>query len=245
MPPLSSSGGEGLDSANPRNNSLSFAEVLQGFNSLTVAEKQLFMTVISQTDAEVVRKAIPASGGNILPPGAPVPEGHTRDPKTGKVFKLSAKAERSEEFLRLSAAVKTAVDNLRIFDAKVSSKGEDGALVTMADGETQRPPTSTEVEEYARLLRALEVAKTSVAAYKAAHPEEFKPPKNWDPSKAEPRKHVVLPGSGKPSLQANRPVNRGKPGNRGKTTGRGGYATSSSQDWGDAAASGSSTGGQW
>jgi hypothetical protein len=234
-----------LDSANPKTTNLSFAEVLQGFNSLSVSEKKLFLTVISQTDKNLVSETAvkPAVGGsNILPPGAPVPAGHTRDPKTGKVFKLSPKVERSAEYLQLEKRVKDAVGELREFSKTVEEFDEHNNIVRLAGGQ---PITPDKVQEYASLLEALELAKSSKAAYKAAHPDEFSPPRNWNSAKAEPRKHVVLPGKVVgPSHQPAKQATRGKPtGTRGKP-GRGGFAIAPEQSSGGppASAGGSTSG---
>jgi len=86
----------------------------------------------------------------------------TRDPNTGRVFRLSKKKEKTQERLALEAAVKTAKSNLSRYLRDSGLNPEAG----------ESSPENTE------LVRVLSDAKASLASYKEAHPQEFEAPPN-------------------------------------------------------------------
>jgi hypothetical protein len=119
------------------------------------------------------------TAGSVPGTGAVIPPGHTRDPKTGRVFKLTPKKGHSVERQRLEGNLKEAT---KAFSVVLKDGG-----ITISDAGV--PTRETEADgdlrcRYTNSLTTVNSAKAELAAYKAAHREEFLPPA----SKKTPRK---------------------------------------------------------
>jgi hypothetical protein len=98
--------------------------------------------------------------------------GFTKDPKSGKTYRVVAKAARSQEFLGLennALRAKQALDALMKrhcirFD-RISNK-------TVGPDSKEYTPTA----EYTNLVDRVKTANLAVKAYKQSHPEQFRPP---------------------------------------------------------------------
>jgi len=147
---------------------LTLGEVIDGFFHLSDSDKAIFSTVIGRAVGG------PTTTVNSVETtaNAVVPSGHTRDPKTGKVFKLVPKKNKTQERIRLE-------NNL------ASAKKEWASLVrevgfTLTEEGFPDPPIEDPVKNSRalELAKALGEAKEALASYKEAHPEEFAPPPN-------------------------------------------------------------------
>jgi hypothetical protein len=96
-----------------------------------------------------------------------VPEGHTIDRKTGKVFRITSPKERSNEFIKLEESLEAAIKALKEFsDANSIDRSGMGAEKLPADKRVQ----------YNALVKAFNDAKSAVKAYKGSHRDEFAAP---------------------------------------------------------------------
>jgi len=142
---------------------LTLGEVIDGYINLTEAEKSVFSAACLGG----------ATGGNsgVKQHGVSVAPGTTRDPKTGKVFKLVKKKDKSAERLRLEGILERSKKEYSEFLREYNIVlGDDGQPLDEVDPETW---------DHARgLATTVGRNKDALAAYKAAHPEEFLPPPN-------------------------------------------------------------------
>ena len=116
---------------------------------------------------------------NLAPRGATsamadVPSGYTRDPSSGRVYKMLPKKEHTSERSSLESAVSTAANAL-----KVHSDSKGITVVTESDQKRVNYPSAcsqADKDENLRLKAALDAAKLALANYKTQHMAEFKPP---------------------------------------------------------------------
>jgi hypothetical protein len=112
------------------------------------------------------------SGAGPIGPAAPVPAGYTRDPATGRVFRQQTAKARAADYERLVAAESAARQALLALSRAhgITVNGGNTIYPNGVDAQTRA--------EHARLATAHTAAKAAVAAYKAAHPDEFRAPPN-------------------------------------------------------------------
>jgi len=118
---------------------------------------------------------VPSTGASS---SAVVPPGYTRDPATGRVFRLVAPRDRAAEYSRLQEALASARQVLAAHSHQL------GAIRVEGGTATARTVTYTllagvsaaDRAENVRLTLAFEAAKAAERAYRAAHPEEFRAP---------------------------------------------------------------------
>jgi hypothetical protein len=136
---------------------LSMGQVLDGFFHLSIADQQLFKTIVGLKDAN-------ASSGAI------VPAGHTRDPKTGKVFKIVPKKDKTQARITLENTCTESSVALARF-------AKENNVVWINDEKTTAQPLVADLNgQLIALVRAKTAAKAALAAYKAAHSDEFQGP---------------------------------------------------------------------
>jgi hypothetical protein len=160
-------------------------QVFDQFQQLSESEKQTFLQLIgglgytipatANAAGTAARAAEGANAPNLrqLDGDQPVPAGYTRDPATGKIYRLSAPKERSGEWIRLNDEY----DRLRgqlaqqMQDRRWVYNVETGHTVSH-DG---RPIDPADIpEEITRLRGEIATAKQRLKDYKGNHPEEFR-----------------------------------------------------------------------
>lgn len=175
--------------------------VIDGYLRLSPSEKGIFQAAMglmekTPTSVSVAPNATTTTAPvavNVVPAGTTIPPGHTRDPKTGKVFKLTARREHTAERIRLESSLE---ESKKAFSAFIRSnrivKDKDGnpclenpERVLNDEGvplDKNKPEflglDAVKSAEFNRLKRAVEESKGLREQYKAAHPEEFTPPPN-------------------------------------------------------------------
>jgi len=100
---------------------------------------------------------------------APVPPGYTRNPVTGRVYRLQEAAPVSADKARLDQAVKDAATALKAH-AVLHGVTVVGGIATYPGGTAPDVRTAHE-----GLIQTLNAAKAAKAAYKAANPAEYGP----------------------------------------------------------------------
>jgi len=187
---------------------MTLGEVIDGFARLSSEDKRRFCAVWSlgpRTAAAAVAGSTPAPNPRVdstdssTSSSAPTKGasstsedkkttgsslGSSKDPKTGKVYRILPKVERSKEFLGLeniSAKAKIALDaykkrNGLTLDFKTK-------VTTDKTGKVFNTP------EYSTLVASVKAANAAVGAYKISHPDEFVPP----PTKGKGRKDQSPP----------------------------------------------------
>jgi hypothetical protein len=104
----------------------------------------------------------------------PVPPGYTRDPSTGRVYRVQASREHTNERDALDTAVKTAVAAMKRHTT------DNSGTVAKVDGNTvvtwpQNTPAGV-ITRHVELTGVFDAAKAAFAAYKTQHPAEFTAP---------------------------------------------------------------------
>lgn len=165
--------------------------VIDGFAALSDSDKAMFMALngfvrsaaqaasgalVPQT-AEAVHRVLPyvplGAVTGVIPRTAAaqqasglVPVGSTMNPKTGKVFKLVPAKERTAERLRLESAKEQA----RVALSELCSEHN---IEHLDDGSVSSEHKQSVLTDYNNSLSEFQAAKAALAAYKAAHPQEF------------------------------------------------------------------------
>jgi hypothetical protein len=100
-----------------------------------------------------------------------VPTGYTRDPQTGRVYKVQQPMAATAEKTRLEQERSDAAKAVK------ASALQHGITVNQLDGNTIYSPSTTRIvrTSHEALLERLKTAKEAVAAHKAAHPTEWGP----------------------------------------------------------------------
>jgi len=98
--------------------------------------------------------------------------GYTLDPKSGKTYRVVAKAARSQEFLGLENNALRAKQALDAYMKRHSLRFDRKSNLTV--GPNAQPFTPT--QEYSGLVDRVKTSNLAVKAYKQAHPDEFRPP---------------------------------------------------------------------
>jgi hypothetical protein len=171
VPPASA--GEGGDRAPPPGPGL--GQLIDGYRRLSPADQQVFCMANGLAVATFVAPVGLGNQPQHSGPAGPSPvvlgPGHTRDPKTGKVYKVTPKKVHSGERQGLEQSLK---DAKSAFSAVLKQHritiGNDGS--PSIDGDLTDPIR----QEYTQALSRVNAAKAAYAAYKAAHNEEFRPP---------------------------------------------------------------------
>lgn len=178
---------------------LTLGWVIDGYMRLSDADKRIFQLaaglapvganapIIGATaNAVPAQPAVPtgtvdaanaASTRNIVAPGVPLPEGHTRDPKTGKVYKLVKPKDKSQERIALE-------NNLAIAKKDLSRVIRDNSIRikdVVHDGGRIEKVLDCELDEslntrYGYLRGIVNSRKQELENYKNSHPEQFAPP---------------------------------------------------------------------
>jgi len=103
--------------------------------------------------------------------------GYTLDPKSGKTYRVAAKATRTQEFLGLENNALRAKQALDAFMKRHNLRFDRGSNKTVGPSNQEFTPT----QEYTALVERLKTANEAVKAYKKAHPEQFRPPQRRGP----------------------------------------------------------------
>jgi len=149
---------------------LTLGEMIDGFFHLKQADKDLFLSVIGQGGKSVQ----PVRAGGPTAPSASadaVPAGCTRDPKTGKVFKIIPKKDKTQARIELEQILEKSKKDLYETSKRLSLP------LTGKDRRPTRAPTPQETEVIKPFHMAYKAALSALEAYKASHPGEFKAPK--------------------------------------------------------------------
>jgi len=105
----------------------------------------------------------------------PTPPGMTRDPATGRVYRVTPSREHTDARERLEAAQREAAAALKQHTTNnggVVSRGDNNNVVVTWPRDTAQAV----LDENARLSGILNARRRELAAYKAQHPAEFAPP---------------------------------------------------------------------
>jgi len=172
-------------------------QLIEGFYRLSEEDRKIFLVATNlATGDQVIGHPGPAQPGpsrtvrienprnadgsrKTLTSGEQPPEGFTKNPKTGEVFKKSAPKPRSAEFIRLSDALSSVKKEMFNFRNSGVTIGEDNNVT----GTTSHLALPAAQQEWRRLWRHRTLCQECLDAYKRTHPEEFSPPKGYDPEK--------------------------------------------------------------
>jgi hypothetical protein len=204
----SASAGEAGDRASAQTHS-SLGAALESYFRLSESDKALFISVVQATAQGVNLGAGSSTGGDSntvstsvignnpkfadgsrkkLPRGEQPPQGFTKNPKTGEVFKKNSSKARSEEFLGLEGSLAAAKRELWNYRQSANlTVGDDNNV------EESTLPLPQAQQEYGRLWAIMSLAKDNIATYKRLHPEEFRPPKGYVPEKGQKDKAKEMP----------------------------------------------------
>lgn len=171
---------------------LSLGQMIDGFRHLSEADKRAFMLV-----SGLVLAGTPAAGvGTVAPVGAAansgVPESapvmaqgpqavqmarqgvpvSTKDPKTGKVYRVVAPTTRTDTFVGLEN------NSLRARQALGAYMKRNGYEYNQESKELlhNKVVVPTPPQEYNQLVERVQATIAAVKSYKLAHPEQFRPP---------------------------------------------------------------------
>jgi hypothetical protein len=159
--------------------------VVDGFRSLSLADQQVFLQIVGgmgipgiQVAAQPAQKVPPAPQTVGENPGTIVPEGYTRDPGTGKIYRIKQAKKRSEEFLKMQ-------DNYDRVRRRIAEIMQEHKLVfDPEDHGTYDQESGEKVlevpEELTQLVRDSGNWRKEMKSWKAAHPDEFAPEKPRD-----------------------------------------------------------------
>jgi len=130
-------------------------------NALSVEERQQFFGLLNVVPRDDM-------GQTTVPPG------YTRDPSSGRVYRLNAPREHSAARVQLEAAVKTAA-------AALKRHSDTYGITVTGEGDQREVNFPTTVSEAVRAENArqqvvLVTAKEALRAYKETHPGEFTAP---------------------------------------------------------------------
>jgi len=178
---------------------LTLGEVIDGYTHLSDGDKAIFAAACLGRGTGTT----PADAG-ALPPGK------TRDPKTGKVFKITPKREKTQVRKDLESTLASAK---KAYSAYLQKNN----IILGDDGLPKEDVPRELIPEGSALYKAIDAAKTALAAYKAAHPEEFLPP----PNKKAGLSSLEVMASTKPSPKGKEPAG-GPADPKGSTSPKGG-----------------------
>jgi len=155
---------------------LTLGQVIDGFRHLSDADKSIFILACLPAHGNIGASAPMAAttvAATAAPAAvlAPLPAGHTRDPKTGKVFKLTPKKRHSPQRSSLEVSLATAKQTFSGF-----LRGKN--LTIGQDGKPSGAWSAADIAAANGLRQAIVAAKAALSTYKADHPEEFLPPPN-------------------------------------------------------------------
>jgi len=168
--------------------------VLDGYLRLSDEEKLIFQLAagLQQKVGSASPSAAPAAAASAGALGAaqPLPPGHTRDPKTGKVYKLVPKKDKTEARKGLENGLAQAKRELSEFIRQHN--------VTLGDNRNPLPGSldAERAAEFHRRKAVVESAKRTLSQYKLAHPEEFAPPPTKKGGKAPTGAYTVTSVTG-------------------------------------------------
>jgi hypothetical protein len=209
---MSSSNGRDVGDSAPA--PVSLGALIDGYRHLSDSDKRIFNLACQ---LEVANNATTSAAGTS--PAAPGP-GLTREPKTGKVFKITPKKEKSPERIALEKRLSSAKQNftkvLRDHNIILSDDGVP-SLEGVADPLRAKADV---VVAYNVAAEAAARAKQALNDYKNSHPEEFTAPPvkggKQPPPKPASRPILPWPGTVKPS-----PGNGEGPSRDGQTSPKG------------------------
>lgn len=173
---------------------LSLGQMIDGFRQLSDEDRQAFLLVTglqprpSASGAVLVHApmlntasappiveerhiAVGAQASQMAAQGLP---GYTKDPKSGKLFRIAPKVVRTQDFLGLEN------NSLRAKQALNAFVKRNGWRFDRQSGQTldRNGIAVTPTREYENLVSQVKAANAAVKAYKEAHPEQFRPPTN-------------------------------------------------------------------
>jgi hypothetical protein len=170
---------------------LTLGQMIDGFRQLSESDKQAFMLVsglIARTAASAVAAPVPLVAAVAPAPGASEPivaqgpqasqmarqgvQVSTRDPKTGKVYRVVAPTTRSNNFVGLENNSLRARQALNAYMKRNGYEYNQETKVLLRN----KVPVATPPEEYTQLVERVKASILEVKGYKQAHPEEFRPP---------------------------------------------------------------------
>jgi len=134
----------------------SVGQVYDLWVQLSPAEQGQFMALISGTPGAANQAAIP--------------QGYTRNPRTGTVYRMNVAMQHTAGRAAVEEATQRAAQELKQFSS------DNG--ITVVNGNAVVPPGLTQAlrAQYAQLQQALIDAKLAKTNYAAAHPDEFRAP---------------------------------------------------------------------
>lgn len=182
-----------------RATSLTLGGVIDGYYRLSDSEKRVFQLAaglvpigaqqgnpvqpVTTGQPAAAGPALPVVGNptnitpNVLAPGQPVPEGHTRDPKTGKVYKLVQKKDKTPERISLENNLSAAKQAFSKFIRDNNVKIKD---VTTKGGKIEKQLDCVLDQDlglrFGLLRGTMDSRKRELDEFKSSHPEQFAPP---------------------------------------------------------------------
>jgi len=148
----------------PRPGTLTLGQVIDGYIHLSDAEKRIFASAcLGATQGSDAGLSRPTSSTD-------VPFGKTKDPKTGKVFSITPKREKNPIRLGLESDLAAA--------KRAYSEFLRGNNIQTGVNGVPRDVPQVLIPVGRDLYEDLDAAKSALAGYKSAHPEEFLPPPN-------------------------------------------------------------------